>query len=330
MPETALFAADPEENVKDFLQPWQLLMLVLAGWVNHQQQDVVEYLLVENRVFRQKLGKGRILLNDEQRRRLAIKGKIPGRKMLEQVAGSVTPETILRWHRELLARHWDYSDRRKKIGRPAIPKEIADLVLKLAKENSRWGYNRIQGARRNLGYSISDTAIAKILKTRGIYPAPGRKRQGNWKEFLSTHRDVLASVDFSTIGVWTKKGLVTYYLLSFMELATRQVHLAGLTAHPNEDWLLQVARNMTDAEVISPRQAIPADGSRREILGGISWNTPGRRRKTSPPADAIAEFEREHRVVHAKPEGGVFGSDDIPWRKIPARGRSRYRSSLSY
>ena len=249
MPETAFFTADPEENVKEMLQPWQLLLLVLAGSVNRQQQDEIEYLLAENRVMRQKLGKRRILLNDEQRRMLAIKGKVLGRKVLEQVAGIVTPETILRWHRELIARHWDYSDRRKKTGRPAVPREVADLVVKLAKENSRWGYNRIQGAARNLGYSISDTAIAKILKAHGIDPAPDRKRPGNWKEFLSTHWDVLASVDFTTIGVWTKKGLVNYYLLFFMELATRRVHLAGLTLHPDEEWLLQVARNVTDAEV---------------------------------------------------------------------------------
>ena len=116
MPETAVFPADPEENVKELLQPWQLLLLVLAGWVNRQQQDVIEYLQAEDRVMRQKLGKRRILLNDEQRRILAIKGKVLGRKMLEQVAGIVTPETILRWHRDLIARHWDYSDRRKKTG----------------------------------------------------------------------------------------------------------------------------------------------------------------------------------------------------------------------
>jgi putative transposase len=131
------FTANPEEEVKVFLQPWQLLLLVLAGWVNRRQQDVIEYLLVENRVLRQKLGKRRILLNDEHQRQLAIKGKILGRKMLEQVAGIVTPETILRWHRELVARHWDYSKRRQKVGRPPIPQETVDLILKLAKEDSR-------------------------------------------------------------------------------------------------------------------------------------------------------------------------------------------------
>lgn len=101
-----ILTVNPEEEVKVFLQPWQLLLLVLAGWVNHRQQDVIEYLLAENRVLRQKLEKKRILLNDEQRRRLAVKGKIFGRKMLDQVAGIVTPEIILRWHRELVARMW--------------------------------------------------------------------------------------------------------------------------------------------------------------------------------------------------------------------------------
>jgi transposase InsO family protein len=243
-----ILTVNPEEEVKVFLQPWQLLILVLAGWVNRRQQDVIEYLLAENRILRQKLGKKRILLTDQQRRRLAVKGKILGRKVLEQVAGIVTPETILRWHRELVARHWDYSIRCKKTGRPAVPKETVDLVLKLAKENPLWGYKRIQGAVANLGCLISDTAVGNILRAHGMDPAPDRKRQGSWKEFLSSHWDVLASVDFTTIEVWTKKGLVTYYLLFFMELATRRVHFAGLTVHPGEDWLLQAARNVTDAD----------------------------------------------------------------------------------
>ena len=92
-----ILTANPEEEVKVLLQPWQLLLLVLAGWVNRQQQDVIKYLLVENRILRQKIGKKRILLTEQQRRRLAVKGKILGRKMLEKVAGIVTPETILRW-----------------------------------------------------------------------------------------------------------------------------------------------------------------------------------------------------------------------------------------
>ena len=147
--------------MKFVLHPWQLLLLILAGWINHRQQEVIEYLRAENRVLREKLGKKRILLNDDQRRRLAVKGKILGRKMLEQVATIVTPDTILRWHRELVAAKWDYSRRRKKIGRPPVSAEVVELVLRMARENPSWGYDRIQGALANLGHLISDTCVGR-------------------------------------------------------------------------------------------------------------------------------------------------------------------------
>jgi len=111
------------------------LLLILAGWINRRQQDAVEYLLTENRILREKLGRKRILLNDDQRRRLAVKGKILGRKMLKQLTTIVTPDTILRWHRELVAAKWDYSERRKKIGRPPASAEVVELVLRMAREN---------------------------------------------------------------------------------------------------------------------------------------------------------------------------------------------------
>ena len=117
------------------LQPGQLLLVILAGWINRQQQQVIDYLRTENQVLREKLGKKRILLDDDQRRRLAVKGKVLGRKMLEQVGTLFTPDTILRWHRMLVAQKWDYSDRRKKVGRPPVVKEIVDLVLRMAREN---------------------------------------------------------------------------------------------------------------------------------------------------------------------------------------------------
>jgi putative transposase len=234
--------------MKSVLHPQQLLLLILAGWINHQDQDMIEYLRAENRILREKLGKKRILLSDDQRRRLAVKGKIFGRKMLKQLATIVTPDTILRWHRELVAAKWDYSGRRTKIGRPAISAEITELVLRMARENPGWGYTRIQGALANLGHIISDTGIGNILKAHGIDPLPDRMRQSTWKSFLQTHWDVLASVDFTTIEVWTKSGLVTIYLLFVMELATRRVHFAGSTANPDEPWMLQIVRNVSDAE----------------------------------------------------------------------------------
>ena len=103
------------------LRPWQQLLLILAGWINRDQQDAIEYLLTENQVLREKLGKGRILLNDDQRRRLAVKGKVLGRKSLGKLAKIVRPDTLLRWHRELIARKWDHSDKRQSVGRASSP-----------------------------------------------------------------------------------------------------------------------------------------------------------------------------------------------------------------
>jgi putative transposase len=205
-------------------------------------------LITENQVLKEKLGKKRILLNDDQRRRLAVKGKLLGRKLLSEIATIVTPDTILRWHRRLVAEKWDYSDRRtRKPGRPPISEEVKQLVLRMARDNPSWGYDRIQGALDNLGYKISDTTVGSILKANGIEPAPERKRQTTWKAFLKAHWEVLGAIDFTTIEVWTRGGLVTCYLLFVMEIATRRVHFAGCSLSPDEAWMKQIARNLTDA-----------------------------------------------------------------------------------
>jgi transposase InsO family protein len=178
---------------------------------------------------------------------LAVKGKVLGRKLLGEIATLFTPDTILRWHHRLVAKKWDYSQRRqKKPGRPPLAAEVVELVVRLAKENARWGYVRIQGALANLGHRISDTSVAKILQDHGLEPAPARKRKSTWKAFLKTHWHVLAAVDFTTIEIWSRKGLVTFYLLFVMEVATRRVHFAGATCNPEEAWMKQAARNMTD------------------------------------------------------------------------------------
>jgi hypothetical protein len=136
--------------------------------------------------------------------------------------------------------------------KPAWPtQESKELVLRLAKENPRWGYDRIQGALANLGQVISATTVANILKEHGIEPAPERKRQTTWKTFLKAHWQVLAAVDFTTIEVWSSRGLVTCYLLFVMELATRRVHFAGVTPSPDDTWMKQIARNLTAAPTAS-------------------------------------------------------------------------------
>jgi putative transposase len=173
-------------------------------------------------------------------------GKSLGRKALMELTTIVTPDTILRWHRRLVAEKWDHSEKQKKIGRPRIRQAIVDLILRFAKENPSWGYDRIQGALANLGYHISDQTVGNVLKQHGIEPAPDRQRQTTWKTFLKSHWDVLAAIDFTTVEVWTTGGLVTYYLLFVMELATRRVHLAACTPSLGDDFMRQIARNLTD------------------------------------------------------------------------------------
>ncbi len=129
------------------LQPWQLVCMILAAWVHREQQELIEYLRCENQVLKEKLGKQRILLNDDQRRRLAVKGKVLGRKRLAEIGTLFSPDTILRWHRLLVARKWDYAHKRHAtVGRPPVSGEVEELVLRMAHENPTWGYDRLQGA----------------------------------------------------------------------------------------------------------------------------------------------------------------------------------------
>ncbi len=163
----------------NILQPWQLLLFALAGWINRQQQDVIEYLQEENRVLRSKLKGKRIRFTDDERRRLAVKGKLLGRKVLGEVASIVTPDTILRWHRMLIAKKYDGSSRRGP-GRPRVKDEIAKLTVGMANENPRWGYTTIRGALFNLGHTVARETVRNILKEHGIVPAPERRKRIPW------------------------------------------------------------------------------------------------------------------------------------------------------
>jgi transposase InsO family protein len=226
-------------------EPWHLYTLAAVGAAEQEYQRAIAYLMAENKILKEKLGKKRIPLSDDDRRVLAVKGKELGRRALEQIATICTPDTILRWHRELVAKKWDFSARRKSPGRPKVAEEIEELVLRMAKENPSWGYDRIQGALANLGHDISDTTVGNILKANGIEPAPERKKTTTWKTFIRSHWDVLAAVDFTTVEVWTKRGLVTFYLLFVMELATRRVKFMGCTPNPDGPWMKIQARELT-------------------------------------------------------------------------------------
>jgi putative transposase len=133
------------------LDPFRFLLIALSGWMNQHQQQIIEYLREENRVLREQLGDRRLRFNDDQRRRLAAKAKGLGRQLLAEVASIVTPETLLAWHRKLIAQKYDGS-RQRGLGRPRTRQEIEALVVRLAEENREWGYRRLQGALSHLGH----------------------------------------------------------------------------------------------------------------------------------------------------------------------------------
>src|SRR6266404_8922397 len=207
---------------------WKVLLAYLTGSVDQALLLRIEYLVTENRILRNHI-KGRVRLSDGECKTLADIGKKLGKKALAEVAHVVKPDTILAWHRKLVAQKCDGSQQRKTPGRPRIEQELEALVVRMARENRSWGYDRIVGALANLGYTLSDQTVGNILKRHGIPPAPERKTTTTGKECIRTHRDVLVATDCFTAEVWTLGGLVTYYVLFFMHFGSRQVHVAGVT-----------------------------------------------------------------------------------------------------
>ena len=130
--------------------------------------------------------------------------------------------------------------------RPSVQREVVELVVRMARENRSWGYDRIAGALSNLGLVVSDQTVGNILRRHGSAPAPKRSQQTSWKDFIATHMAVLAGVDFFTVEVLTWRGLATYYVLFFVHLESRRVCLTGVTRHPTEAWTEQMARNAID------------------------------------------------------------------------------------
>src|SRR5215831_19197486 len=223
--------------------PLRFLLIALAGWINQQQREVIDHLQAENRVLREQLGPRRLRFTDDQRIRLAARAKRVGRRVLKHFATIVSPDTLLAWHRHLIARKYDGHQRREP-GRPPVTAEIRQLVVRMATENRDWGYTRIQGALANLGHDVGRGTIATILQQRGIGPAPERRKGTTWREFLKAHWDVLAAADFFTVEVWTATGLTRYVVLFVIELATRRVHIAGIASEPDGAWVVQCGRQL--------------------------------------------------------------------------------------
>ncbi len=218
-------------------------MLTFSGIVNRHQAHVIAYLVEENKILKEQLKGRKLRLTDGQRRRLAALAKRLGRKALDRVATIVTPDTLMRWHRRLIAAKWTYQAK-KRIGRPGLMKKIKELIVRMALDNSSWGYCRIQGELKDLGHTVASTTVANVLKENGIKPAPDRP--SSWRSFLRAHWEQVAATDFFTVEVWTPKGLRTHYVLFVIDLKSRRVHLAGITTSPDAGFMAQVARNLTD------------------------------------------------------------------------------------
>ena len=258
------------------LQPWHLLLTALSCIVNQRRQQIIEFQNAQIEALLKQFGKKRLLLDNDQRRLLAVKAHAIGRKALRELTTIVTPDTILRWHRELVAKKFDSSGQRKP-GRPRIRQVIVDAIVRFARENPTWGFDRIQRALKNRNYHIADSTVGNVLKAHGIEPAPDRQRTPAWSTFLRAHWKSIFATDFKTVEVLTRNGLVTFSILAVIHLQTRRVHIAGVTPSPNTTWIRQVCRHLTDCEDGFFRNAshliVDRDSSFLPMRGFIEQNT---------------------------------------------------------
>ncbi len=231
---------------------WKKLLGSITASVDEELRLRNAYLVAENRMLRQQIS-GRVHLTDSDRKALAELGQQLGKKALEEIATVAKPDTILAWHRTFADQQCDRSQLHKSVGRPRIDKEIEDLVVRMARENRSWGYDRIVGALTNLGYRISDQTVGNILKRHGIPPAPERKKTMTWQEFIRIHLDVLLATDFFTSEVWSWCGLVISSLLCFIHCCCSQVSAVGMTLHHHMRWLLCLLLRSLDGHALDPR-----------------------------------------------------------------------------
>jgi hypothetical protein len=215
-----------------------LVLGVLTGWLDRREREAVAYLIEENRLLRRQLGGRRLRLTDDDRRRLAARAYRVGRGVLREIATIATPDTLLRWHRQLIARKLTYD---RKFGRRSVVSEIRQLVVRMAMDNPTWGYTRIQGALRNVGHRVGRSTIRRILKAAGLPPVP--QRPTSWQTFLRAHWGAIAGADFFTTEVWTWRGLITYYTVFVIDVASRRVQILGSTPYPKHcSWSRSCAR----------------------------------------------------------------------------------------
>jgi len=248
---------------------WKQLLASTTRSVDEELRLRNAYLAMENRILRHQIT-GRVQLTDTERKTLAEMAQKLGKKALAEIATIAQPETILAWQRTRLPPTSASAPPRKSVGRPRIAPVVEALVVRMARENRSWGYDRIAGALHNLGYTVSDQTVGNILKRHGIPPAPERKTTTTWSEFIRMHMAVLGATAFFSSAVWSWLRLLVASVLSFLHGGLRKGSVAGMTFLCHGGWLrlpsLRPLEGQRDAErgAWLSRAAAPA---RRRRLG---------------------------------------------------------------
>jgi transposase len=301
---------------------WKKLLESVSESLNDHIQLRNDYLLAENRILRNQID-GRVQLTDSERKELAAIGAKLGKKALAEIATLAQPDTILAWNRKFSGPQVDTSAPRKSVGRPRVDQEIEDLVLRMARENRSWGYDRIQGALKHLGYTISDQTVGNILKRHGMSPAPERKKTVTWREFVRSHRDLLLATDFFNSEIWSWFGLMVSYLLCFIHFSRHQVYSVGMMLHQRIQWMSSLGRQSLDVRAHVPR--------RSRLVGKVSRSRAIRLREDVMGHTASGLVHLDERKPCAQDMGKVvFLSTACPGRTRdgPVRRQHRLKESV--
>ena len=308
---------------------WARLLAYVTGLVNQELLLRNEYLVAENRILRAHLP-ARLRLSDPERSTLAEIAKRLGRKALKDIARVAKPDTLLAWYRRLVAQKFDGSKHRSYPGRPRLSPEVEALVVRFARENRGWGYDRIVGALANLGHAISDRTVGNILRRHNIAPAPERSRTTTWKEFIRSHMDVLAGADFFTVEVLTLAR--TGDVLRPVLYRSRQPPRVVGRHHAPSGLVLDGAGGAKRHDAghrISEWLPLPAARSRQEVLPRVSGNTGGRRCAVHANPGQKSEPECPRGALGAFDQRGMPVEADLVWRDLAAACRVRISETLS-
>jgi putative transposase len=279
------------------------LVYFIVGRILGTEQRPNEGREIELLVLRHQV---RVLLRQVKRPRLRRLDRLllaAASKAMPRVQWSsfvVRPETLLRWHRELVRRKWTYK-RRGRPGRPPIDPEVSALIVRFGTENPRWGYQRIRGELLKLGIRVSATTVRTILLRHGLDPAP-RRAGPTWTEFLRSQASGIMACDFFTVETLRLK---TLYILFFIQVSTRRVHVVGATAHPDSAWVTQQSRNL--AIRAAHREPGPLARPGREVLRSVRRGIPNGRSAGHPHPDPGAESQRLRRAVREDRPLGMPG-----------------------